>query len=145
MRGFSLIEVMVAVGVLAVGILGVFACFAFGMRAEELADRKTQATYRARQLVDLIRTRNLPFLGVCPPPTSSGLNDPPGQKRPLNDPPFANDFASDTGFSRSIRIERVSNNPADYAYDMVRVRVVLYWNQKGTDRELELEVLHRRP
>jgi type II secretory pathway pseudopilin PulG len=144
-RGFTQVELGIAIVVLAVGILGVFASFAYGVNSVRYGGRVTEASNYARQLVELVRTRNLPFAGACPPASTSGYNDPAGTRRDLNAAPFANDLPANTGFTRQIRIERVSNDPADYRYEIARITVTVYWYEKSKEKKVEVTALHRRP
>lgn len=145
-RGFSQVELLIAVGVLAVGILGVCATFGYALRAETHAGRLSEATGHARQLVELIRVRNLPFqYDPGMPPADSGLNDTASQRRPLNGAPFASDLPASTGLSRNIRIERVSTDTSDYRYNLARVTVTVYWQDRGGEKRVQLVSVHRRP
>ncbi len=58
-RGFSMIEVLVAVLVLSVGLLGMAALMATSMRNAHSANQRTQATNLAYDIIDSMRT-NLP-------------------------------------------------------------------------------------
>lgn len=55
MRGFSLIEVLVALIVLSIGLLGVCALAFSGTRANDSAYLRTQATYYAYNILDDMR------------------------------------------------------------------------------------------
>lgn len=57
-RGFSMIEVMVAVLVLSVGLLGMAALQGISLRNNQSANYRTQATNLSYQLIDLARTYN---------------------------------------------------------------------------------------
>lgn len=142
----SQIEILVALGVLAVGILGVCSVFAFGTRAAGQGARITDATARCRQIVDLMRARNLPF-GWTPslPPGSSGLNDAEASRRDLAAPPFSADLPSDTGFTRNIKVEWVSQTAGDYRNILTRITVGVYWFDHGSERKVVLQALHRQP
>lgn len=56
MRGFTLLEVMIAVLVLSLGLLGLAGLQAYSMRYNMSANYRTQATNLASQLLDLART-----------------------------------------------------------------------------------------
>lgn len=55
-KGFTLLEVMIAVLVLSIGLLGLAALQAYAMRNNQSANYRTQATNLAVQMLDLIRS-----------------------------------------------------------------------------------------
>ena len=57
-RGVSLIEVLVALFVLAVGLLGVFAMQATGIRSNQVSEFSTEAQYLAQDIIDRIMAYN---------------------------------------------------------------------------------------
>ncbi len=58
-RGFSLIEVLIALVVLAVGLLGVAMMQIMNLRFTQSANQRTIATNLAYELVDMMRTNRL--------------------------------------------------------------------------------------
>ncbi len=54
-RGFSLIEVLVAIVVFSIGLLGVAATMAVSVRSTNTASLRTQATFLAESLADIMR------------------------------------------------------------------------------------------
>ena len=148
-RGFSLIEILFAVLITAFALLGVFASFAFAINSTRFSGRMTQAVTWNRQVIELIRGRNLPFIVPLPPPEKSGLNDPlnlPFEKLPdLNAAPFLNDLPLGTGFKRSIQVRRLSNNAADYRYTVAEITVTIFWMENGRPRNVSMKALHRQP
>ena len=73
-RGVSLVELLIATFVVSVGVLGTVSALWYGIRSERYSDRRAQAVYQAREMTNLIRTRNLPFLDDNLDP-GSDLND----------------------------------------------------------------------
>lgn len=138
-----------AIVVLAVGILGVFASFAFGLHSTSSSARLSEAVGYARQVVELIRSRNLPFQTTCPPPQASGLNDPASlewsQLPVLNAAPFANDLPPNSDFRRRIQVRRESGNSADYRFNVAEIYVSVLWMEKGHLRSVELTAHYRKP
>ncbi|MEW6283882.1 MAG: prepilin-type N-terminal cleavage/methylation domain-containing protein [Candidatus Eremiobacterota bacterium] len=51
--GFSIIEILIAIIVLAIGIMGVLGALTFGLRAGEHSDRMTQATALNRKILEM--------------------------------------------------------------------------------------------
>ena len=135
--------------VLTVGILGVFASFAFGIQSTRFSGRMSQAVTWNRQILELIRVRNLPFTVTLPPPQDSGLNDPPNQPfeelPDLNASPFLNDLPLGTGFKRSIQVRRLSNDATDYRYTVAEITVTIHWLENGRPRNVSMKALHRQP
>lgn len=148
--GFTQIEIAFAVVVLTVGIMGVFASFAFGIQASRQGGRMTQAVSWNRQIVEMIRVRNLPFtVATLPAPALSGLNDavdmPFKERNDLNAPPFSNDLPAGTGFKRSIQMRRLSTDASDYRYTIAEITSTLHWMENGRPRKVTLRALHRQP
>ncbi len=148
-RGFSQVEVAVAVVVLAVGLLGVFASFAYGLQASNSSARLTEAVGYSRQLVEIIRARNLPFAYGLPLAANSGLKDPETasfrELPELNAAPFANDLPANTGFRRRITVSREVNDASDYRYRIAEVRVTVLWMERDRLRRVEMTAHHRQP
>lgn len=147
--GFSQIEIAFAVVVLSIGILGVFSSFAFGIQAARQGGQMTKAVSWNRQIVELIRVRNLPFTVALPPARSTGLNDPTGLEwkdmTEMNAPPFSNDLPAGTGFRRSLQLRRLSSDPSDYRYSIAEITSTLVWLENGKPRKVVLRALHRQP
>ena len=83
-RGFSLMEVLVAVLVLAIGLLGLAALQARGVKFNHDAYARSQATYLAYDIIDLMRANRANAAayvaagdpgGACNPTTSGPAND----------------------------------------------------------------------
>jgi len=70
-RGFSLVEVLVALIVLSVGLLGIAAMYVETLRANRDALVRTQAIALASDLADRIRSNRLPANNY----TGTGVND----------------------------------------------------------------------
>lgn len=51
-KGFSLIEILIAIVVLAIGIMGVLGALAYGVKAGEYSSRTTKATNLSRRLLE---------------------------------------------------------------------------------------------
>ena len=61
-RGFTLLEVLIAVVVLAIGLLGLAKLQTFGLHANHDANLRTQATLLAYDITDRIRANRAAFL-----------------------------------------------------------------------------------
>jgi len=73
-RGFSLIEVLVALLVLAIGLLGLAALQAQGLRFNHDAYIRTQATHLAYDIVDRMRANSANAAAYTAPDTGAGCN-----------------------------------------------------------------------
>ncbi len=69
--GFSLIEVLVAVLVLSLGLLGFAATLGVSVRSNQSANFRTQATNLAYEILDRIRANSPNALGYAMSPTSA--------------------------------------------------------------------------
>lgn len=134
-RGFSLIEILIAVAVLAIGILSVLGSMTYGTRTVELGIHTSEGLRYAREVIDLIRVRNLAFTGSL-----SGLD---GVRTPLDAPPFQFDLPPDTGFSRSIRLEKLARTDGRETDALMKVSVTVYWAD-AVERSTQLEAYCRR-
>ena len=145
--GFSLLELLITTGVVALGLLALIGSLAFSAKASRTGEMASLAMGHSIHLIELIRSRNLDFpsYGPVPPPSSSGINDPPAARKNLNDYPFFSDFDPDLPFRRNISIRRQSNNSDDYNYNVVNITVSVYWHENGEDRSVTFEATHKKP
>jgi type II secretory pathway pseudopilin PulG len=157
----SLIEVLFAIGVIAVGLLGLFSVFVSGTRASAFGANVSRATGYARDVLEIIRSRGLVFhygdAGGVPnlPPANSGLNDAPAVRRVLNaTPPTENGGFADIGqdnpgeraqFTRNILTERMTNDPTSHLASLFRVTVTIYWEERGVERSVRMVGVTREP
>jgi len=151
--GFSIIEVLIAIGVVATGILALMAVFITGTRSNQHGEDLSKAVYYARRISEIVRANGLAFKeATIPPPQSSGINDPAGVFKPLNDDPplqLANvrvpRIDPETGlplidafgeprldpgddkFERNIMIRRLNNSSSDFRYNLLVMDVTVQW------------------
>ncbi len=141
-RGFSLLEVLFAIGIIAVGILAVVSAVAFGLRGGQQGARVTEGTAYARRLIDECRSRNLPF--VAP------LNDGAAARVALDNAPFGgpSGMPANTGMTRNLTmvpLKAAKTGAADdYKADLAEIRVRVYWSEKGVEKSVDMRALHRR-
>lgn len=139
-RGLSLIEVMIAIGVLAIGVLAVFGTLANSVRGESQAARLNDAVLWDRQLIAVIRSSNMAFNVPLPYASTGPLNDslPAGIGAP-----FGPNFTAGDGFSRSIAIQQISTDTSDYHSGLVQITVDVFWSDHGAQRRVELQTVQR--
>ena len=73
--GFSLIEIVVALGLLAMGLIGVIRLFPVGLRASKRSEGLSKATFLAQQRLEELRLAGYAALSADPPavPLSGSL------------------------------------------------------------------------
>lgn len=152
--GFSLLECVIAVMVLSIGVLGVMSAMGFSVTQQEHAELVPVAAYYAQQIMEDIRAngRHKTVLPPGLPSASSGVNST--TKVAINAAPLDVLFnrISDTNsdgqinsqdafknfsrYQRTITMERLSTNASDYRYNLVRVRVTVFWREyTGVDQK----------
>lgn len=152
-KGYSLAEVLVAVFVLSVSLLGTAAALHYGMQAVLHGSLMTEASANARALLEIMQAENRPFSSTALPDSSSGFNDAPGVNRALNAPPFnLPDYKLEPAsrYQRHIEVQSYSQ-PSDSAaaqawkVDVRQVTVTVFWYESGRSRSLALRSFCRRP
>ncbi len=154
----SIVEVIVAIGVVATGVLGLLSVFIAGQRASTMGQNLSVATGYSRDFLEIIRSRGLAFqfgeTGGTPnlPPATSGLNDGSASRKELHvTPPIAfNEVAIEnpghrTQFKRNITTERVVNTASDYRSSMFRVTVRVFWFERGVEKVVKMVAITRQP
>jgi type II secretory pathway pseudopilin PulG len=144
-RGFSLLEILITTGVVAMGLLALLGVLAFSVRSSRTGEVASLAMGHSIQMIELIRSRNLDFAGgVVPPAANSGINDPPDQRRALDAYPFYNDFDPDLPFRRNISIQRMGTS-GNYDYEILLITVSVFWQENGQERSVTFEATHKKP
>ena len=83
-RGFTLIEVMVALVVLSIGMLGVASTFLQSVRLNRDAIYRTQAVYLATDMADRIRANSTALAAYAGAAANNGCAQAPGFANPNN-------------------------------------------------------------
>lgn len=144
-RGFSLLELLITTGVVALGLLALLSVLAFSAKASRTSEMASLAAGYSVHVIELIRSRNLDFSsGSVPPSRWSGLNDAPEDRQDMNAPPFQADFEPELPFKRNISIERLGE-AGQYNQDVVNITVSIYWHENGEDRSVTFVATHKRP
>jgi prepilin-type N-terminal cleavage/methylation domain-containing protein len=148
-NGFSLLEVMTALLVITIGILGVASTYLWTLRGAEHGAQMGNAVEIAQTLVGLITTNNLvpfgsPSLQVGNSyQDDSGLFDAPKIQRPLNYQPFANNFPVNSPFTRNIHISLLGQG--SYEQNIAVIKVQVFWKEKGAERDVTFVAYQRQP
>ncbi len=66
-RGFSLLELIIAIGVLAIGLVGVLQIFPVGLRASHRAGMLTKAAFLAQNKMEEVKMAGFDAIANIPP------------------------------------------------------------------------------
>lgn len=151
--GFSLAEVLVALAVLSVSLLGTAAALHFGMQAVVHGSLISEASTNARALLEVMAAEGRAFSTAGLPDSSSGFNDGPGVTRALNAAPFDSPdykFSASSRYQRHIEVQAsvvASDGAAARAWkdDVRMISVTVLWSESGHSRSLLLRSFCRRP
>lgn len=146
-RAFSLVEVMIAIFVITIGLMGLYGSMSYGLRMVDQGADSSRAVAYARKMMEMIRARTLAFSAPSvPPPANGGLNDAPDDRVPLNAAPFSADMPSDPTLTRNIKIDWVTTAAGDYRTDhLVKIVVQVFWNYRGQEKSVRLEGWEQKP
>ncbi len=143
LAGVTLLEILIAVAVLAVGILTLLSALGMSLRSSSHGARVSEATGYARTLVSLIRANNLPV--------TNPINDPPSARVPLANAlgSVPSNLPSNTGMTRNITMREMktatTGAPDDYLVNLYQVDVTVFWQDPGGERNVALHALHQLP
>jgi prepilin-type N-terminal cleavage/methylation domain-containing protein len=138
--GFSLVEVLFAIGVVGVGLLGLFSVFVTGMRANAYGRNTAEATNHARQILEIIRSRGLAFkTPTMPPNAASGFNDGTARVALNASPPLQLAMMPDSAqYQRTITTRRASDEVNSHLYDLLEITITVHWEERGTPRSVSV-------
>lgn len=152
--GFSLAELLIAMFIVVVGLAGVTAALAYGVKNSTRGRDLAEATQVARTFFEAIQGNSLVDsveLDEEWPGPESGINDDREVRRLLNEAPFGSiNFTPNqvTRFRRNISVERVAE-PDDVVHrsKLARVTVRVTWQDSQGEHKSELigVVRHARP
>jgi len=113
-RGFSLLELIIAIAVLAVGLVGVLQIFPIGLRASQRAGMMTKASFLAQNKIEDVKLAGFDAITELPP------------KMPLS--------GKDGDFEWTIKIDNLSLEGVESSDDMRKVIVTVTWPERNTTR-----------
>ncbi|MBU1147185.1 MAG: prepilin-type N-terminal cleavage/methylation domain-containing protein [Candidatus Omnitrophica bacterium] len=113
-KGFSLLELIIAVGVLAIGLVGVLQIFPVGLRASYRAGMITKASFIAQNKMEEVKMSGFDAISALPP------------KIPLS--------GEDDDFKWEIFIDEVDLEGLESSDDMLKVTVTVSWIDRDRTR-----------
>lgn len=135
-------ELLIALVIIAIALLGLISALAYGMRANEGAERRSQALNYARMLMGEIK-RN----AALPSPDSWVWDTPPtglfdssdtDHTTALDAAPFDTGlFPPDTRMTRNIMVVQPLAS-SGHRSRLARVRVRVFWEKNGVEKDVEL-------
>ena len=139
-RAFTLVEVLIAIFVITVGMLGTISALVFGAKAAQHSDRMTEATNHAREVIEQVRSSNL----VWANPLNPALNQTDSARSPLNAGPAPlTNLPSDSNMTRNIQIIQGIGPDPEMA-NIARVRVRVFFVIKGHEKVVELMAFEKK-
>jgi len=116
-QGFSLLELIIAIAVLAVGLVGILQIFPIGLRASQRAGMMTKASFLAQNKMEDVKLAGFDAITELPP------------KIPLS--------GSDGDLEWAIKIDNVSLEGVELQDDMRKIIVTISWPERNTTRSKE--------
>nr|MBU1328647.1 type II secretion system GspH family protein [Candidatus Omnitrophota bacterium] len=113
-RGFSLLELIIAIAVLAVGLVGVLQIFPIGLRASQRAGMMTKASFLAQNKIEDVKLAGFDAIIELPP------------KIPLS--------GKDGDLEWAIKINNISLEGVESSDDMRKIIVTVTWPERNTTR-----------
>lgn len=146
-RGFTLVEVMVSIALLAIALLGVMGSIAYGTRNSSSGAELSEASHLARSILSYVQEATL-FDSVETdlewPTNGSGLADDETTFRQLDDAPLGGDLFEPIQlerYRRRIQSRRVMDDPQNYRYNLALVKVSIFWTAKERERNVQMSGL----
>ena len=113
-RGFSLLELIIAIAVLAIGLVGILQIFPIGLRASQRAGMMTKVTFLAQNKIEDVKLTGFDEITALPP------------KIPLS--------GREGDFEWNIKIDEVELEGIASDSDIRKVTVTITWPERNTTR-----------
>jgi len=134
---------MVAGTLVLLMLLALLGTVAFGLAGTRNAEGHQKAVHYAQRLLELTRERGLAREEIAP--SVIGFQDPSNARIPLHAPPFSNDFEDQTGYTRRLRTERLSNDTSSFEFKLYKIEVTVFWTVKARENQFRLVGIERVP
>lgn len=156
-KGFSLVEVLIALFVISVGIMGVMAALFWGVQHSDSGKVMTEAASVARSLTETIRLR-----GYVKRPFPSWAIETATARTPVTAFPFdsaedevylsvvkgqsgpsggANTQSGLERFQRNISVTELDPSGSPHLASMARLAVKIYWQEEALERHIVVETI----
>jgi len=113
-NGFSLLELIIAIAVLAIGLVGVLQIFPIGLRASQRAGMMTKVSFLAQNKIEDVKLAGFDAITELPP------------KIPLS--------GKDGDLEWSVKIDDIPLEGVESGQDMRKVAVTVTWPERNTTR-----------
>lgn len=113
-KGFSLLELIIAIAVLTIGLIGVLQIFPIGLRASQRAGMITRASFLAQNKMEDIKLAGFDAMTELPP------------RIPLS--------GKDGDFEWVVKIDNVSLEGVESSGDMRKITVTVSWPERNATR-----------
>ena len=125
-RGFSIIEVLVAVAVLSIGLITIIGLFPFSIQANKGAERQSLASSYARAKLEQMLITAYDEINTGTVEVKAALSNDPNN--------------SAYGMQRQTVVTLVDGNLANSGTDVGLKKIVatVYWSNKGVEQSLTL-------
>jgi prepilin-type N-terminal cleavage/methylation domain-containing protein len=113
-KGFSLLELIIAIAVLAIGLVGVLQIFPIGLRASQRASMLTKASFLAQNKIEDVKLAGFDAITELPP------------KIPMS--------GKDGDFEWAVKIDEASLEGIESSGDIRKITVTITWPERNTTR-----------
>lgn len=113
-KGFSLLELIIAIGVLAIGLVGVLKIFPVGLRASYRAGMVTKAAFLAQNKIEEVKMAGFEAITELPPKIAIS--------------------GTEGDFDWGIFIDEVALDGADSTDDIRKITVTINWIERNRTR-----------
>lgn len=146
-KGFTLVELMIAIAVILIGLFGVTNSLVFGLSATHHGTMLSEASSHCRTLLETATGRD--YISLTPPSqldgdnmpsAASGLNDADDDRTPIDAAPFEAVFLTNADIRPFMRnIQTVRKGPVGTPEgELAIMTVTVFWNEKGVEKRVRM-------
>lgn len=149
--GFSILEVLISIAILAVAALGTSAAIHYGLRSQSHGKLVSEAQAYADRLMASMLEQNLAFSTPSLPTSTSGINDPATARVALNAAPFNNasyGLPTNSRYRRNISIlncRQAAESGGQFGWkdDLRQITVKVYWQENSREGSVTLQCISK--